>query len=113
MDKHAAEIIETLSFLKEYVEKLPTREDVREIIHEELTGSARDTIRQVIREETADMREDIRYIRQEVIVLRRDVEELKERVRSHDGFAKDIDHALERIRRIEQHIGITPHAKLA
>ncbi len=42
----------------------------------------------------------------ELAILRRDVEEIKEKVHSHDGFAKEIDHTLSRVVIIEKHLGL-------
>lgn len=43
----------------------------------------------------------------ELGIVRRDVEILKEKSESHDGFAKEIDHVLSRVVVIENHVGIT------
>ncbi|MBI5004345.1 hypothetical protein HZC00_04580 [Candidatus Kaiserbacteria bacterium] len=42
----------------------------------------------------------------ELAIVRRDVEEIKEKVRSHDGFAKEIDHTISRVVVIEKHLGL-------
>ena len=42
----------------------------------------------------------------ELAIVRRDVEEIKETVESHNGFAKEIDHTLSRVIVIERHLGL-------
>ena len=42
----------------------------------------------------------------ELAIVRRDVEEIKETVESHKGFAKEIDHTLHRVVIIERHLGL-------
>jgi hypothetical protein len=41
-----------------------------------------------------------------LISIRRDLDDLRERVANVSGFRKEIDHALERIAAIEKHLGI-------
>jgi archaellum component FlaC len=43
----------------------------------------------------------------ELSVVRRDVEAIRETTESHAGFAKEIDHTMDRVTRIENHLGIT------
>ncbi len=38
--------------------------------------------------------------------VRRDVDELQETVRKHEGYAKEIDHVMQRTTRIEKRLGI-------
>ena len=42
----------------------------------------------------------------ELAAIRRSVERLEEQADSNAGFSKEIDHALERIAAIEEHLGI-------
>jgi chromosome segregation ATPase len=48
----------------------------------------------------------LRDISAEIAVIHRRIERLEEQGASHAGFAKEIDHALERIAAIEKHLGI-------
>lgn len=59
----------------------------------------RNDVRDIVREETKDIRE-------EVASIRRDLEELTRKVDNIVGLPKEIDHALERIAAIEKHLGI-------
>jgi len=52
--------------------------------------------------------EELRAIRSELADIRRDLDTLKERVGDISGYSKEIDHLLERVRAIEQHLGIKP-----
>jgi hypothetical protein len=48
----------------------------------------------------------LRDISSEVAVIHRRIERLDEQGASHGGFAREIDHALERIAAIEKHLGL-------
>ena len=48
----------------------------------------------------------LRGLSAEVAVIHRRIERLEELGATHTGFAKEIDHALERIAAIEKHLGI-------
>ena len=52
--------------------------------------------------------EELRAIRSELADIRRGLATLKERVGDMSGYSKEIDHLLERVRAIEQHLGIKP-----
>jgi hypothetical protein len=43
----------------------------------------------------------------ELAIVRRDTEEIKEVVESHKGFAKEIDHTLTRVLKLEKHTGLS------
>ncbi len=53
-----------------------------------------------------EVRDGFASLRAEVASVRHELEHLRGRVESTSGFAKEIDHALERIRRIEARIGL-------
>ena len=42
----------------------------------------------------------------ELKVIRRDLDDLREKVENVSGFRKEIDHALERVAAIEKHLGL-------
>jgi predicted component of type VI protein secretion system len=42
--------------------------------------------------------------------IRRELDDLREKVDNVSGFREEIDHALERIAAIEKHIGLPSHA---
>lgn len=71
--------------------RLPTHADVRRMIREEVLG--------IVHAET-------KGIRDELADIRRDLKELTGKVDNISGLPKEIDHALDRIRRIEKHLGI-------
>lgn len=70
---------------------LATKDDVRAIMRKEMPS--------IIRDETKDIRDELANIR-------RDLKELTSKVDNIIGLPKEIDHALDRIRRIEKHLGI-------
>ena len=76
--------------LAHVVEHMATKEDVRAIVREEL--------------EPVEAR--LTSIESELRLIRRDLDDLRERVENVSGFQKEIDHALERIGAIEKHLGI-------
>ncbi len=88
MDQNTRDILETLNFIKD---RMPTKDDVREIIREEVPPMIEEALRPLYRE--------LRSIREEL-------DDLRERVDNISGFGKEIDHALERIAAIEKHLGI-------
>ena len=65
------------------VDRMATKQDVRAIVAEKLAP-----------------------IHAELKSIRRDLDDLREKVENVVGFRKEIDHALERIRAIEKHLGI-------
>ena len=92
MDDNTKDILASLAFIKDKVEQLPTRDDVREIIREEVPSI---------------IAEELKPIRAELSSIRRDLDGLSTKVENMSGFSKEIDHALERIARIEKHLGLT------
>jgi septation ring formation regulator EzrA len=69
--------------LAHVVERMATKDDVRSIITEELAP-----------------------VLAELGSIRRELDDLREKVENVSGFRKEIDHALERIAAIEKHLGI-------
>ena len=57
------------------------------------------------REETA---ENFRDVRAEIADNRRIVDILQTRVGNTEGYSKEIDHLIERVRAIKKHLGIEP-----
>jgi hypothetical protein len=52
------------------------------------------------------VREEVKDIRDELASIRKDLEQLTTKVDNSTGLPKEIDHALERIRKIEKYVGI-------
>jgi hypothetical protein len=73
---------------KEDLAPLPSKDDVRTIVSEKL-----------------------KPISDELIGIRRDLDDLTRHTDNATGLTKEIDHALERIAAIEKHLGI--HKKIA
>jgi hypothetical protein len=91
LEKQGTEIralTETAAFI---VKHMATKDDVREIVRADVPGL---------------IREELKEIRSEVASIRRDLERLTANVANVIGYRKEIDHALERIAAIEQHLGI-------
>ena len=89
----------------------PTNSNVAGIIENFVPGILENYVPGIVRtvlEETvpAMIEEATRDIRTELASIRRDLEQLTAKVDNLVGLPKEIDHALERIRRIEKHIGI-------
>src|SRR5262245_35823204 len=87
------EIGETLEFI---VGRMATKSDLAELRQ---TIATKDDVRTIVREETHD-------IRAELASIRRELKDLTGKVGNIIGLPKEIDHALDRIRRIERHLGI-------
>ena len=69
--------------LAHVVERMATKDDVRSIVTEEVAP-----------------------VLAELGSIRRELDDLREKVENVWGFRKEIDHALERIAAIEKHLGI-------
>jgi hypothetical protein len=97
MDKDADEIVETLNLI---LSKMASREDVDNVrtelraeIHEGFNG-----LRAEMRERLTDVRSDIKDIRERL-------DALDSAVGNISGYAKEIDHLIERVSAIETHLG--------
>ena len=90
--------------LSHVVEHMATKEDLEKLATKEELNEFRAEFRE-FRNYTI---EELRTIRSELADIRRDLESLKERVGDMSGYSKEIDHLLERVRAIEQHLGIKP-----
>ena len=58
------------------------------------------------KDDIADLAGQLTSIERELKTIRRDLDDLCEKVKNVSGFRKKIDHALERIGAIERHLGI-------
>ena len=99
MDKNTKDILASLAFIKDKVEQLPTKDDVRKIIRDEVPGIIQELVPGIVTEE-------LKPIRAELTSIRRDLDNLSTKVANMIGFSKEIDHALERIACIEKHLGL-------
>ena len=75
--------------------RMPTKDDL---------NAFRDEF-EAFRAETA---ESFRDLKAEVADIRRAIEQLQTRVGNMEGYSKEIDHLIERVRTIEKHLGIKP-----
>jgi archaellum component FlaC len=98
--KHITEMREEMA-TKEDLEKLETKFTTK------LTAFQAETAENFrsFREETA---ENFRDVRAEIADIRRIAEDLQTRVGNAEGYSREIDHLIERIRVIEKHLGIEP-----
>ena len=103
MDKDTGEIIEPLNIV---LAKMATKDDFESVraelraeIHEGFTGLQ------------AELHDGFADIRAELKDIRRQRDALEFTVQNISGFAKEIDHLIERVSAIEKHLGL--HAKFA
>ena len=68
-----------------------------------------DDIKQTMatKEQIVALATHVASIEQELKTIRRDLNDLIEKVENISGYRKEIDHALDRIAAIEKHLGIT------
>jgi len=89
--------------LTHVVEHMATKENVADI-RGQITGlrktmATKADVRAIVRDELAPICSELKSIR-------RDLDDLREKVENVIRFQKEIDHALERIAAIEKHLGI-------
>ena len=102
MDKNTKDILEALTFIKD---RMATKEDVRDIIREEVPAMIDETIRRRV-PPMIEVEEALRPIYHELHAIRDALEDLRHRVKDITGYRKEIDYAFERIAAIEKHLGI-------
>jgi hypothetical protein len=112
MDRNIKDILETLTFIKD---RMATKDDVRDIIREEVPPMIDEAIQRTvppiieaaIQKTVPSLIEDaLRPIYRELQAIRDDLEDLRHRVKDMAGYRKEIDYAFERIAAIEKHLGI-------
>jgi prefoldin subunit 5 len=91
MDQNTKDILEAVNFIKEKVEQLPTKDDVRTIIREEVPGM---------------IREELKPIHHELKEINRRLDTLDEEYKNLKGVTKEIDEIRDQVRAIEKHLGI-------
>ena len=91
MDQNTKDILEAVNFIKEKVGQLPTKDDVRAIIREEVPN--------MIREELKPIRHELREINRRLDVLDEEYKNLK-------GVTQEIDELRAQVREIEKHLGL-------
>ena len=98
MDNNNAEILETLGVI---LAKMATKEDV-ESLRAELRSEMQDGFAGL----RAEMREGFVDIRSEIKEIRERLDGLESAVKNISGYAKEIDHIIERVSAIEEHLGL-------
>ena len=81
--------------LAHVVERMTTKDDIVDL---------RKTM--ATKEDIANLAGQLTSVERELKSIRRDLDDLREKVENVTGFQKEIDHALERIAAIEKHLGI-------
>jgi hypothetical protein len=94
MDRDIKDILETLTFIKD---RMTTKEDIRDIIREEVPP----LIEAAIQKTVPSLIEDA--LRP---AIHEDLEDLRHRVKDMAGYREEIDYVFERIAAIEKHLGI-------
>jgi len=87
--------------LSHVVERMATKDDVREIVRDEISSANLAT-----KADIAALGEQVASIEHDLKSIRRDLNDLADKVDNISGYRKEIDHALERIAEIESHLGI-------
>ncbi len=95
-NKDTNEIIDTLNII---LAKMATKDDLAELRAEMATKDELNSLRSEMREGFSSVREQVRDIRNRL-------EAIEAELRSHSGFAKEIDYLLQRVGAIEKHLGI-------
>ncbi len=98
------EIGETLVFI---VANMATKDDVRAIIHEIVPGIVDERIREVVPGiVTQIIDEKLQPIIGELVSIRRELSDLKQKAANNSGLSKEIDYVLTRVVAIEKHLGL-------
>jgi len=87
MDQNTRDILEAVNFIKERVEQLPTKDDVRAIV-----------------EEVVD--EKLRPLHASLTEINRRLDTIEEHNGNLKGVTKEIDEIREEVRKIQKHLGI-------
>jgi|HubBroStandDraft_6_1064221.scaffolds.fasta_scaffold153820_2 chromosome segregation ATPase len=67
-------------------------------------------IRTELKADIATLGEQVAGIERDLKTIRRDLDDLMEKVENITGYRKEIDHAFDRIAAIEKHLGISSRA---
>ena len=89
MDQNTKDILETVNFIKD---RMLTKDDVRDIIREEVPGMIEEALRPVHHE--------LREINRRLDMLDQEYMNLK-------GVTKEIDELRDQVREIEKHLGLS------
>jgi archaellum component FlaC len=93
MDQETNSIIETLNVI---LAKMVTKDDLEQV---------RIELRAEMHEGFASIRAEMRDIRSEIHEIHVRLDAIEAELKDHRGYAKEIDHLMERVRAIEKHLG--------
>ena len=99
-DKKTVTLDELGEMLTHVVTHMATKEDIADL-------------RMELKRDIADVRKEmatkveLAEVKSELAIVRHDVEIIKEDTESNKGFAKEIDHTLNRVIAIEKHVGMS------
>src|SRR5579862_1858186 len=99
MHNSTGEIIETLNVI---LAKMAAKDDLAGFATKEDLGA----FRAEMHEEFVSTRADIRTLRDEIREIRARLDAIGAELKDHRGYAKEIDHLLQRVGAIEQHFGL-------
>jgi uncharacterized membrane protein len=94
MDQNTKDMLDALEFIKE---RMTTKDDLANFATKNDIADLKATMA---------TKDHVKSISDELASIRRDLEELTEKVDNIVGLPKEIDHALERIAAIEKHLGL-------
>ncbi len=110
MDNDTSEIIDTLNVI---LAKMATKDHIAELRAETKQELAEIRAEMATKGELAALRDEMRAgfldLRSELKDIRDRLDELEATVKNISGFAKEIDHLMERVSAIEQHLGLHTH----
>ena len=95
MDQNTKDILAAVNFIKDKVEQLPTKDDVREIVRAEIA----ELVPGIVALELKPLREQVKNIEDQLDVLAAQYANLK-------GVTKEIDEIRGEVRAIQKHLGI-------
>jgi uncharacterized coiled-coil DUF342 family protein len=101
MDKNTKDILEAVIFIKD---RMATKDDIAELrteLKSDITG-----LRNEFVEFRTETHENFTELRAEIRDIRERLESLEVAARNSAGFAKEIDHVMQRVVEIEKHLGI-------
>jgi|SRR5208337_3215662 len=99
MDKDTSEIVETLNVI---LAKMATKDDIANMA----TKDDISQLRTEMHELRTEVREGFADIRSELKDIHTRLDALEAAVHNISGYAKEIDHLMERVRAIEKHLGL-------
>jgi predicted phage-related endonuclease len=97
--------------LAHVVQHMVTKYEVRDIVKAEVSSAVKDEIAAAKLATKADLlvlSEQVTSIERDLKQIKRDLSDLTDKVENIAGYRKEIDHALERIAAIENHLGLKP-----